>query len=391
MTGFADLVARARAQVDEASPDACEELLADGAVLIDVREGDEVALGAPTTAMHLPRGQLESLIEGRVERDETVVVMCASGARSVLAARSLGELGYSRVVSMAGGFDAYKRAGLPWVVPTVLSEEQRRLYHRHLLLPEVGIEGQKRLLGASVLCLGAGGLGSPAALYLAAAGVGTLGIVDMDVVDASNLQRQILHTRARVGTPKVDSAAETINALNPDIAVRRHHTRLDASNVEAIFVDYDLIIDGTDNFPVRYLVNDASVKLGLPVVHGSIYRFEGQVSVFDPRRGPTYRDMVPVPPPPELAPNCAEAGVLGVLAGTIGSLQALEAIKWLLDIGQPLIGRLLVFDAKELRFDEFKIPVNPDNPVTWDNRDAIEIRDLDQYCAPAMRPDQAAV
>lgn len=391
MTGFAELVADARQKIREADPEACAALVANGAALIDVREGDEIALGTPTGAIHLPRGQLESLIEPRFGRGDSLVVMCASGARSALAALSLDQLGYSSVVSMAGGFDAYKRAGLAWSAPRALTDHERRLYHRHLLLPEVGIEGQQRLLDASVVCLGAGGLGSPAALYLAAAGVGTVGIVDMDVVDASNLQRQILHTRDRVGRSKVESAAATIAALNPDVVVRQHDTQLNASNALAILGDYDVIIDGTDNFPARYLVNDASVKLGLPVVHGSIHRFEGQVSVFDPRRGPTYRDMVPGAPPPELAPNCADAGVLGAVAGVIGTLQALEAIKLVVGIGEPLVGRLLVFDAKELRFDEFVIPVNPDNPVTWENRDNVMLDDLGGYCAPVLADPLSSV
>jgi molybdopterin/thiamine biosynthesis adenylyltransferase len=239
------------------------------------------------------------------------------------------------------------------------------------------------LLDAKVLLLGAGGLGSPAALYLAAAGVGTIGIVDMDVVDDSNLQRQILHNVDRVGDRKVDSAKKTLTALNPDVNVITYDVRLDASNIEDVISGFDLVVDGADNFPVRYMLNDASVKLGIPVVHGSIFRFEGHVTVFDPKRGPTYRDMLPEPPPAELAPSCAEAGVLGVLPGIVGSIQALEAIKLILDLGDPLIGRYLTFDALEMGFREYRIRRDPANPVTWENRDLIQVVELDGHCAPA--------
>jgi len=269
-------------------------------------------------------------------------------------------------------------------VPAVLGPAQRNRYQRHLLLPEVGVEGQLKLLDAKVLLLGAGGLGSPAALYLAAAGVGTLGIVDMDEVDASNLQRQILHNIDRIGERKVDSAKKTLTSLNPDVNVVTYDVRLGADNVLEILADFDVVVDGADNFPSRYLLNDASVKLGIPVVHGSIFRFEGMVTVFDPKRGPNYRDMVPEPPPADLAPSCAEAGVLGVLPGIIGSLQALEAIKLLLDLGDPLIGRILSFDALEMSFRTYKLRVDPSNPVTWENRDAIEIAEYDELCAPHL-------
>jgi len=283
---------------------------------------------------------------------------------------------------MDGGFHQWKNEGRDWKVPSVLTAEQRNRYHRHLLLPEVGEEGQQKLLESKVLCLGAGGLGSPAALYLAAAGVGTLGIVDMDVVDESNLQRQILHNLDRVGERKVDSAKKTLVALNPDVNVVLHDMRLDASNVLNVIADYDLIVDGADNFPVRYLLNDASVKLGIPVVHGSIFRFEGMVTVFDPKSGPTYRDMVPEAPPAELAPSCAEAGVLGALPGVVGTLQAIEALKYLLGYGDSLAGRLLAFDATEMSFREYKINPDPANEIIWENRDRIEVADLDGLCAP---------
>jgi len=309
--------------------------------------------------------------------------MCAGGARSAFAAKTLQEMEYKNVVSMDGGFNQWKDESRRWKIPAVLDQSKRNRYQRHLLLPEVGEAGQLKLLTAKVLCLGAGGLGSPAALYLAAAGVGTLGIVDMDVVDESNLQRQILHNYSRIGQHKVESAKETINELNPDVNVETHPVRLDASNIEEVISKYDLVIDGTDNFPVRYMLNDASVKLGIPVVHGSIFRFEGQVTVFDPQNGPTYRDMVPEPPPPELAPSCAEAGVLGVLPGIIGCLQALEAVKMILELGDTLTGRLLTFDATEMSFREFKLRKDPNLEITWENRDRVQIVELSDSCRPA--------
>jgi molybdopterin/thiamine biosynthesis adenylyltransferase len=302
--------------------------------------------------------------------------------RSAFAARTLQELGYTNVFSMAGGFGKWKDEGRQWRQPVTLTPDQRNRYQRHLLLPEVGVEGQAKLLGAKVLMLGAGGLGSPAALYLAAAGVGTIGIVDMDEVDASNLQRQILHNIDRVGQRKVESARQTIAKLNPDVVVNTYDTRLDASNIMEIMAGYDVVVDGADNFPSRYLLNDASVKLGIPVVHGSIFRFEGMVSVFHPKLGPTYRDMVPEPPPAELAPSCAEAGVLGVLPGIVGSIQALETLKIILELGEPLIGRILTIDTTEMSFRVFKLRADPNNQVVWENRDRIEVRDLDGLCAP---------
>src|SRR3954469_21186470 len=279
-------------------------------------------------SVFIPRGHLESQAENKLpDRDAPIVIYCAGGNRSAFAAKTLQDLGYTDVVSMAGGFGRWKNEGRDWITPAVLTPEQRNRYSRHVLLPEVGEAGQQKLLESRVLLLGAGGLGSPAALYLAAAGVGTLGIVDMDVVDASNLQRQILHNMDRIGDRKVDSAKKTLTALNPDVSVVTHDVRLGADNVMSILEGYDIVVDGTDNFPTRYLVNDASVKLGIPVVHGSIFRFEGQVTVFDPYNGPTYRDMVPGPPPADVAGSCAEAGVLGVLPGIVGSIQAIETIK----------------------------------------------------------------
>ena len=387
MATFRDLLAAAKSEIREVDTAAADELRRrPGAVVLDVREPDEYDQGALPGAIHIPRGHLESQVESRLpDRDAPVVVYCAGGVRSAFAAKTLQELGYTDVVSVAGGFGKWKDEGREWKVPVALTPDQRNRYQRHLLLPEVGVEGQAKLLETKVLLLGAGGLGSPAALYLAAAGVGTLGIVDMDEVDTSNLQRQILHNVDRIGERKVDSAKKTLTALNPDVTVATYDTRLGADNVVELLSNFDVVIDGADNFPVRYLLNDASVKLGIPVVHGSIFRFEGMVTVFDPKRGPTYRDMVPEPPPAELAPSCAEAGVLGVLPGIIGSLQALEAIKLLLDLGDPLIGRILSYDALEQTFRTFKLQPDPANEVTWANRDRIEIVELEGLCSPALR------
>jgi len=386
MTTFRDLLIAAKAQIREVDTAAADEARRrQGTVVLDVREPDEYEQGALPAAVHIPRGHLESQIEGKIaDKTAPIVVYCAGGTRSAFAALTLGELGYSDVVSVIGGFGKWKDEGRDWEKPKQLSADQKERYGRHLLLPEVGVEGQTKLLAAKVLLLGAGGLGSPAALYLAAAGVGTLGIVDMDVVDASNLQRQILHNIDRIGDRKVDSAKKTLTMLNPDVDVVTYDTRLSAENVIDIISGYDVIIDGADNFPSRYLLNDASVKLGIPVVHGSIFRFEGMVTVFDPLRGPNYRDMVPEPPPAELAPSCAEAGVLGVLPGIIGSLQALEAIKIIVGIGEPLIGRILSFDALEQSFRTFKIQPDPANPVTWARRDEIVIAEYDDLCSPHL-------
>ncbi len=382
MTGFRDLLAQTREQITEIEPVAAEDLLAD-ATFLDVRELDEFEQGTIPGALFIPRGQLETQIENRIsDHDQQIVVYCAGGARSAFAAQTLETLGYTNVVSLAGGFGRWKNEDRPWNTPTVLAPEQRTRYHRHLLLPEVGETGQQRLLESKVLLLGAGGLGSPAGLYLAAAGVGTLGIVDMDVVDASNLQRQILHNIDRIGDRKVDSAKKTLTALNPDVNVVTYDTRLGADNVVNIISDYDLVIDGTDNFPTRYLLNDASVLTGIPVVHGSIFRFEGQVTVFAPGSGPCYRCLLPEPPPPELAPSCAEAGVLGVLPGIIGSIQALEAIKVLLGLGDPLIGRLLAYDALEEAFRTFNVRRDPACATCGPEAAPIVIAEYDDLCLP---------
>lgn len=385
MPSFRELLAATKAAITEVDTATADELRKEpGAVVLDVREADEFEQGAIPGALFIPRGTLETGIESRVpDKSTKLIVHCAGGTRSAFAAKSLAELGYTDVVSVAGGFNKWKDEGREWAAPRNLTPDQRNRYQRHLLLPEVDVEGQLKLLDAKVLMLGAGGLGSPAALYLAAAGVGTIGIIDMDVVDASNLQRQILHNMDRIGDRKVDSAKKTLTLINPDVDVVTFDVRLGADNVEEILGQgWDVIVDGTDNFPTRYLVNDASVKLGIPVVHGSIFRFEGMVTVFDPRNGPTYRDMVPEPPPAELAPSCAEAGVLGVLPGIVGSIQAIETIKLILGLGDSLSGRLLAYDAMEQSFREYKVRVDPANEITYANRDRIVVAELEGACTP---------
>ena len=385
MATFRDLLAAAKSAIAEVNTDGAAAAIANGAIVLDVREPDEYDEGALLGAIHIPRGHLEAQIESRIiDKQAPIVAYCAGGVRSAFAAKTLAELGYTNVLSMEGGYGRWKDEGREWKAPVSLTPEQNNRYKRHLLLPEVGTAGQVKLLDAKVLMLGAGGLGSPSAMYLAAAGVGTIGIVDMDDVDASNLQRQILHNIDRIGDRKVDSAKKTLTMLNPDVNVVTYDTRLDASNIMEILEGYDVVVDGADNFPSRYLLNDASVKLGIPVVHGSIFRFEGMVSVFHPTKGPTYRDMVPEPPPAELAPSCAEAGVLGVLPGIIGSIQALETIKVILDLGEPLIGRILTVDTSDMEFRVFNLKPNPENEVTYENRDRIQIKELDGLCAPGL-------
>jgi molybdopterin/thiamine biosynthesis adenylyltransferase/rhodanese-related sulfurtransferase len=384
MASFRDLLKETKSRIREVDTEgAAAEVEQPGAVVLDVREADEYEQGALPGAVHIPRGHLESQVEAKVpDHDAPIVVYCAGGARSAFAAETLGQLGYGNVASMAGGFNKWKDEGRPWTTPKTLTPEQRNRYQRHLLLPEVDVAGQQRLLESKVLLIGAGGLGSPAALYLAAAGVGTLGVIDMDVVDTSNLQRQILHNMDRIGERKVDSAKKTLTAMNPDVSVVTYDVRLGADNILQIFEGYDVVVDGTDNFPTRYLVNDASLKLDIPVVHGSIFRFEGQASVYFPHQGPCYRCQVPEPPPAELAPSCAEAGVLGVLPGIIGSIQAMEAIKLLLGIGEPLVGRLLAYDALEETFRTFKVPRDPDCAACSIPKEQLVIAEYDDLCMP---------
>ena len=381
MASSRDLLAQVKQGIREVDPAEAEQLQGK-ALFLDVREADEYEQGAIPDAMHIPRGYLEPQVEGRItDHQQPIVVYCAGGVRSAFAAKTLGDLGYDNVVSMAGGFNRWKDEGRNWLAPAVLTPDQRNRYQRHLLLPEVGEKGQQKLLESKVLMLGAGGLGSPAALYLAAAGVGTIGIVDMDVVDASNLQRQILHNLDRVGQRKVDSAKMALTSMNPDVKVETYDVRLGADNIVDLFSRYDLVVDGTDNFPTRYLVNDASLITNTPVVHGSIFRFEGQVTVFNPYVGPCYRCMFPEPPPPELAPSCAEAGVLGVLCGIIGSLEAVEAVKMLLGIGEPLVGRFLAYDALAEEFRQFKVRRDPNCPACGDGAEIV-LAEYDQFCMP---------
>ena len=377
-----ELLNDAKAQIREVEPaDVLDQV--GSSIFLDVREPDEYEQGAIPGAVHIPRGHLEFQVEGRLlNKDEPVVVYCAGGARSAFAAKTLQEIGFTNVVSVIGGFNRWKDEGLTWTTPKTLTPDQRNRYQRHLLLPEVGEKGQQKLLESKVLMLGAGGLGSPSSLYLAAAGVGNIGIIDMDVVDASNIQRQILHNLDRVGERKVDSAKKTLTALNPDLNVATYDVRLGADNILDIIDGYDVIVDGTDNFPTRYLVNDAALLKKIPVVHGSIFRFEGQVTIFDPYNGPCYRCMIPEPPPAELAPSCAEAGVLGVLPGIVGSIQALETLKMLLNLGETLVGRLLAFDALEESFRTFKVRRDPACPACGENAGEIVIAEYDDLCMP---------
>ncbi len=377
-----DLLNAAKSEIREIEASAVAAQL-DHFTILDVREPDEYDQGAVPNAIHVPRGQLEFSIEGCLpDKTAHIAVYCAGGVRSAFATKTLQDLGYQDVVSVIGGFNKWKDDGLPWTTPRTLTADQRNRYQRHLLLPEVGEVGQLKLLDAKVLMLGAGGLGSPSALYLAAAGVGTIGVIDMDVVDASNIQRQILHNMDRVGMRKVDSAKATLSALNPDLNVITYDTRLGADNILDIIDGYDVIVDGTDNFPTRYLVNDAALLKKIPVVHGSIFRFEGQVTIFNPYVGPCYRCMIPEPPPAELAPSCAEAGVLGVLPGIIGSIQALEALKLILSLGDPLVGRLLSYDALDQSFRTFKVRRDPACPACGENAGEIVIAEYDEFCMP---------
>jgi sulfur-carrier protein adenylyltransferase/sulfurtransferase len=357
-----------------------------GTVVIDVREQDEYVQGYIPGSRWIPRGFLEMRIEDAVpERDREIILYCAGGNRSALSARALKEMGYTNVKSLAGGFAAWKRAGYDADIPVVMSKEQQIRYSRHTMLPEVGEAGQIKLLKSKVLCLGAGGLGAPSSVYLAAAGVGTIGLVDADTVDISNLQRQIIHANDRVGMLKVESAQKTLTGLNPDVKVVPHPYRMTSDNVMETIAPYDVIVDGADNFPTRYLLNDAALKLGKPVVHASIYRFEGQLTAFIPGEGPCYRCLYPQPPPPDMAPSCQEAGVLGVLPGIIGVLQANEAIKILLGVGQSMAGRLLIFDALKTKFRELKLRRDPKCPTCGEgiDRSKIELIDYEQFCAVA--------
>jgi sulfur-carrier protein adenylyltransferase/sulfurtransferase len=382
----AEVIRQIKSEIREVDPSEVRAALAtgngDAPVLVDVRETGEWDAGHLPGAKHVPRGYLESRIEGVVgDRERRIVLYCASGQRSALAAHTLQQLlGYSNVASMTGGITLWKDRGYDVEVPKTLTAEQRERYSRHLLVPEIGLEGQTKLLESKVLLLGAGGLGSPTALYLAAAGVGTLGIVDDDDVDLSNLQRQVIHTTDRIGVPKVDSAEQSVKAINPDVNVVKYKMRLDASNIMEIIQGYDVIVDGVDNFPTRYLLNDATVRLGIPVVSASILGFDGQLSVFKPHDGPCYRCLYPVPPPAELAPSCGANGVLGVLPGTMGLLQATEVVKLVTGAGEPLIGRLLLYEALGATFTELKVRRDPDCPICA--KDPAEISDEEMGVFP---------
>jgi len=384
MPSYRELLQQVKSEIEEVDAPLAHDLLesADPPLLVDIRERDEWTEGHIPGAVHVPRGHLESRIEQVVsDRSRALVLYCAGGSRSAFAAKTLEELGYENVASLAGGFTDWKRNGFPVQLPRSLDAAKRQRYSRHLLIPEVGEEGQMKLLDSRVLLIGAGGLGSPAALYLAAAGVGKIGIVDDDRVDESNLQRQIAHSTERLGEWKAESAKRTLEALNPDVEVIPYLERLTSENVERILADgWDVIVDGADNFPTRYLVNDAAVWHDIPLVHGSIYRFEGQVTVFKPHEGPCYRCLFPTPPPPELAPSCAEGGVLGVLPGIVGSLQASEALKLCLGIGDSLAGRLLLFDALATEFHEVTLRRDPGCPVCGDNPTITEYIDYVEFC-----------
>jgi adenylyltransferase/sulfurtransferase len=377
-----DLLAAARAVVPEVTVDEVHGRSRDPRrVLLDVRERYEFEEGYITGATHLSKGFLETQIEDRVsDRSTPITLYCAGGVRSLLAARSLRDLGYEDVESMAGGFGAWKAKGYDFVVPRTLTPDQRLRYSRHLLIPEVGEEGQAKLLDAKVLLIGAGGLGSPAALYLAAAGVGTLGLLDFDTVDMSNLQRQIIHSQDRVGMAKTESARIAINGLNPDVRVVEHREMLTSENAVEMFKQYDVIVNGCDNFPTRYLANDAALFADRPLVDGGIFRFEGQVTTVLPFKSPCYRCRYPAPPPPEEAPSCAEAGVLGVLPGIVGVLQATEVVKLIVGAGEPLAGRLLHIDALDMRFREFRVPRDPQCPVCGESPTITEPIDYEGFC-----------
>ena len=380
---YKDLMEEARRAVPEWSTDQVRQHLGNGNgyVLLDVREKEEYREGHLDGAVSLPRGFLEMRAEQTLaDKTTPIIAYCGGGTRSLLAAKQLKDMGYENVISMTGGYTAWKNAGFPWKQDRQVTAEQLNRYSRHFMLPEVGEEGQAKLLDAKVLLVGAGGLGSPTAFYLAAAGVGTIGLVDHDVVDMSNLQRQILHTNDRIGMPKVESARLTLTALNPDVKVIGYQERLSSENIMQLIEGYDVIVDGCDNFPTRYLVNDACVMTGKPNVHGSIFQFEGQASVFYPGKGPCYRCLFPEPPPPGAAPSCAEAGVLGVLPGLVGCVQALETIKLILGVGKPLIGRMVYFDTLSMELRVHKLRKDPNCPACGAHPTVTKLIDYEEFC-----------
>ncbi|MGH7642060.1 MAG: molybdopterin-synthase adenylyltransferase MoeB [Candidatus Dormibacteria bacterium] len=390
-----EMVDQARRVVAEVAPQELRVRLAsDGQrQLLDVREPEEVAQGVIPEAVVIPRGFLELRVESAIpDRATPIAVYCASGVRSLLAARTLHAMGYSDVVSLQGGYNAWKDQGLPVTVPHAFTSEQRERYSRHFLLSEVGEAGQAKLLDAKVLLLGAGGLGAPVAYYLAAAGVGTIGLVDFDRVELSNLQRQIVHTMDRLGMLKTESAAIALRALNPDVKVIEHNLRLDSSNAAELFAHYDIIVNGSDNFPTRYLANDVAIFLRKPLVDGGIFRFEGQVTSMLPFESACYRCRYPAPPPPEEAPSCSEAGVLGVLPGLVGLVQATEVVKMILGIGETLSGRLLHVDALTMEFNTFRLRRDPECPVCGEHPSITEPIDYEGFCLnPSLTVSAAAV
>jgi sulfur-carrier protein adenylyltransferase/sulfurtransferase len=375
--------------IEEIEPfEAAEEINGGDVVLIDTREPHEYQEAHLQGGKLVPPGLLADEIEGAApDKSARTILYCRSGNRSATAAAQMRQMGYENVASIGGGILRWQEQGLSVVSTSGMTAEQRDRYSRHTLLPEVGVDGQLKLLNAKVLLLGAGGLGAPTALYLAAAGIGTLGLVDDDDVDASNLQRQVIHNTERIGMPKTESARLFIEALNPDVDVVEHRTRLGADNILEIIEDYDVIVDGADNFPTRYLLNDASVRLRKPVVSASILSFDGQISTFVPYEGPCYRCLYPTPPPAELAPSCSANGVLGVMAGTMGTLQANEVIKLVISAGEPLIGRLLLYEALGTRFTELKVRRDPNCPICGENAPEIpesemgKFPDYEQFCA----------
>jgi molybdopterin/thiamine biosynthesis adenylyltransferase/rhodanese-related sulfurtransferase len=378
-----DVLGQIRGQIREVTPAEARAMLDGGTtpVLLDVRDKEEFNEGHIPGAIHVPRSFLELRVENTVPvRSTPIVAYCAGGSRSLLAADSLRRMGYTNVLSMVGGFNRWRSEGFDTVCPRVLSPADVKRYERHLMVPEIGEAGQIKLLDARVLLIGAGGIGSAAAYYLAAAGIGKLGIVDFDVVDETNLQRQILHNVDSIGVLKTESASKTLRALNPGVEIETFNVRICSSNVEDIFTGYDLVVDGSDNFPTRYSVNDACVKFGIPNVHGSVYRFEGQVTVFYPPRGPCYRCLYPEPPPPELAPSCAEAGVLGVVPGIVGLLEAVEAVKLVIGKGDPLIGRLIHYDALKAEFRTLKLRRDPECRYCADGVPFPGFSDYEQFC-----------
>ena len=380
---FEQLMSEARKEVKELSVQEVKDLLGKNGkhLLLDVREKEEFREGHLAEAVSLPRGFLEIKVETTVpDKSAPVIAYCAGGVRSLLAAKAMKEMGYKEVFSMSGGYTAWKAAGYKWAEERQFSAEQSTRYSRHFMLPEVGENGQAKLLDAKVLMVGAGGLGSPSAYYLAAAGVGTMGIIDNDVVDLSNLQRQILHTQDRIGQPKTESAKQTIQALNPDVRVITYQEKLTSKNIMDIIKDYDIVVDGCDNFPTRYLINDACVMAKKPNVHGSIFQFEGQATVFDPGNGPCYRCLYPQPPPAEMAPNCQEAGVLGVLPGLIGVIQAIETIKIILGKGDTLAGRLLCFNTLTMEITTLNLKADPSCPICGEKPSIDHLIDYEEFC-----------